>query len=266
MNKNSYFHYKLFIFSSLLIFTIIFAAQTAYSFVGTIKNVYELSAPIIKNLANIGKIKGSPEVGIELARLAKNVPASQLKYFYEVNYLKILVQQNRISPQQMDEYFKNLKDVKGFRNTLSKMVGKNTHLNTNVNSTGHGFELDVANTLARSKFKVISLGDKFTDGLKKAATDIDVIAEKAGKRYAFELKNYNKNFFKLEERKPFYDDIKSLSIYAKQNPNTQPVFLMKNVPDKDTVNHLIAMGKSENVIVGFGDPSHFIKMFLRTSK
>lgn len=242
----------------------------AYGFVGVPKSVIELSIPAIKSIAALGKDKGSKYVANELARefarLAKTTPASQMKYFYEVNYLKILSQQKRISPAQMEEYFKNLKDVKGFRSTLSKMVGKNTSLGTNVNAIGHGFELEVANTLAKSKFKVLSLGDKFDDGIKLAKTDIDILAEKGGKKFAFELKNYNNTYFKIEERAKFYGDIKSMGAYAKQNKDTQSVFLMKNIPDKDTMAHLVAMGKSENVLVGFGDPSTFIKMFLEGVK
>lgn len=264
-------------FNKPILFIIIFTfllypnmAPPSYGFVGVTKNVIELGVPIIKNLAVLGKTKGSKYVASELAReyahLAKTVPASQMKYFYEANYLKILAQQKRIPPAKVDEYFKNLKDVRGFRSTLSKMVGRNTSLGTNANVTGHGFELEVANTLAKSKFKVLSLGDKFDDGIKLAKTDIDILAEKGGKKFAFELKNYNKTQFKLEERVKFYDDIKSMGVYARQNKGTQSVFLMKNVPDKETMAHLIAMGKSENVLVGFGDPSTFIKLFLEGVK
>lgn len=258
------YSYKKFFLSALFLALVFsFMPSASVAFVGTIKNAYELGAPIIKMLATMGKAKGSSSVAIELASLAKNVPASQMKYFYEMNYLKILVQQNRITPRQMEEYYKNLKDVKGFRNTLSKMVGKDTSIYGNANAKGHGFELEMANTLAKSRFKVLSLGDRFKDGLKHAETDVDVLAEKGGKLFAFELKNYSKTNFKLDERSGFYDDIKSMAEYAKQNSNVQPVFLMKNVPDRDTINHLTAIGKANNVMVGFGDPSAFIKAFLR---
>lgn len=238
-----------------VISTVIITAESQ-AFMGAIKSAGELSLEAIKSLAIVGKTKGSSAIAKELAELASKVPTAQRAKFFESAYAKILVQQNRISIKQADEWVKNLASVPGFRNTLSKMAGK-----SDDKYIGHFFELSTANQLAKNNYKIVAIGEKYNDTIKMAATDIDIVARKGGKTFAFELKNYDPKKIGFKEVNEFEKDMKSLKVYSSEHANTSPIFLSRNVPSDPTIaNVLKAYGKANNVKVLFGEPDVAVRM------
>jgi len=233
----------------------IFIVQDCFAYVSMIKNGADISYDLITKLARIGKTKGSSDVAKELALISDNVPVTKRAVFYEAAYTKILVEQNRISKIQADEWHRNLSGIPGYRNTLSKMCGTSIE-----NTVGHRFELDTANSLVKNNFSVIEIGKKFNDGRKLGSTDIDIIAIKEKTTYIFELKNYNRNNFDFETINKFSEDMMSLKSYATQNINSVPIMIIKNKPADRTFEQLIkAHGQHHGVKIIYGEPIHAIQ-------
>lgn len=225
-------------------------AENSYAFIGVAKNVPELSIKAIKSLAITGKTKGSVSVAKELTELANSIPASQRARFFECAYAKILVEQKRITQIQADEFIKNLSSIPGFRNTLSKMVGINDN-----KYIGHLFELRMANQLKKSGYDVLSIGERYNDTIKITATDIDIVAQKGSRGFAFELKNYNPVNISYKEVNSFEQDMQTLKIYSSEHSNVTPIFLSKNAPEDKTIKNILdAYGKKNGVKVLYGEP------------
>jgi hypothetical protein len=100
-------------------------------------------------------------------------------------YLRILVRQGKISMSYADELWKNLKNVDGFVATMKKISSVNP-----AQQMGHLFEIDLANQAVKKGFTVIEIGKKFRDPRKSGLTDLDILIEKAGKKFFIEAKNY----------------------------------------------------------------------------
>lgn len=123
--------------------------------------------------------KGTKKVGQALGRL--NMPNDVL----EDVYLRIAIYQNRIARKEAEVMFVRLNGTQGFRITLSKVIG-----NSSEKTVGHLNELRIANSASINGFKVLGIGRKFDDGIKKAATDIDVLLKKGTKTFVVEAKDY----------------------------------------------------------------------------
>lgn len=234
----------------LIIVISLFFSENGYALVGAAKNIYEISLEVIKSLAVTGKTKGSASVAKELSKIALKVPPAQRAKFFESAYAKILVEQGRISHTQADEWVKNLASVPGFRSTLSKMVGS-----SDSKYVGHFFELSMANQLSKNGYKVMSIGEKYNDTIKLVATDIDLIATKGSRTFAFELKNYNPNKITVKEVNEFERDMQTLKVYASEHKDLIPVFLSKNAPADPAMKAVLnAYGQKNGVKVLYGEP------------
>lgn len=225
--------------------------EPVYAIVGAVKNLSELSIEAIKSLAILGKTKGSASVAKELAALSEKVPSALRAKFFESAYAKILVEQGRISPTQADEWIKNLSSISGFRNTMSKMVGASDH-----KFVGHLFEMNMANQLHKSGYKIVSIGEKYNDAIKLGESDIDIIAKKGKTTFIFELKNYDSRLINFKEVNNFERDMQTLAAYASEHNGVVPVFISKNVPANKTIKEILdAYGEKNNVNVLYGDPT-----------
>lgn len=215
-------------------FIITLFGEPGFTFVGGVKNLSELSIEAIKSLALLGKTKGSASVAKELGVMAENVPSALRARFFESAYAKILVEQGRISPTQADEWIKNLSSIPGFRNTMSKMVGASDY-----KSVGHLFELNMANQLHKSGYKIVSIGEKYNDAIKLGKTDIDIIARKGHDTFIFELKNYDSRLISFKEVNNFERDMQTLGAYASEHKGVVPVFISKNIPADKTIKRIL---------------------------
>ena len=145
------------------------------------KNTKSLPDDEIVKLSKLSdEIHGTKKVGKQLGKL--NLPKEAL----EDSYMRIAVNQGKISRKEAEEMFSRLSGTPGFRGALSKVIGNSTK-----KTIGHLNELKIANHASQNGFKVLGIGEKFSDGLKKAPTDIDIILKQANKTFAIEAKDYS---------------------------------------------------------------------------
>lgn len=123
---------------------------------------------------------GTAIIGAELGKL--NLPDDVL----EDTFMRIAVLQQKIPQSQAETMFSRLTTTPGFRTTLRKIIG-----NSPAGTAGHLHELRMADEAAKRGFKVRAIGESFSDGMKKAPSDIDLILERGGRTFAVEVKHYS---------------------------------------------------------------------------
>lgn len=240
---------KYIIIPLVLVFFSIFACGGYFEGQCYTSTVTKLSVEVIKKLAELGKTKGSKAVGLELVKHAEGLSPEAKAVFFDSSYVKILVEQKRITPSMSEEILKNLSGVPGFRSALSKMCGM-----SEAKTAGHGFEVLTANALQKKGYQVVAIGERFNDGIKTAATDIDLIVEKGANKYIFELKNYHPSSIDNNALINFRGDMQSLNAYAKENRNVKSIFAISSRPNDQNVEKLLeATAKSQNVKILYGD-------------
>lgn len=174
----------------------------------------------IARLASLGnKTGGTKEIGQILGR--RNLPPSVL----EDAYMRIAIQQEKITRLEAEGMMIRLNGTPGFRSTISKIVG-----NSDVKTSGHLHELRIADNAAQNGYKVKGIGETFNDGKKISSTDIDILLEKNGRVVAIEAKNYSPNTPIPMDK--FRADMDSLVEYAKRNPSGRVlnIFSVANKP------------------------------------
>jgi hypothetical protein len=223
-----------------------------------------------KAFIKLGKVEGAlPEKKIiELADMIQN--AGDIKkvgkilgkmklsdQVLEDTYMRIVVHQGKISKHEAEVIFRNLRGVDGLRTTLRKIAGV-----SNVKTSGHLNEVRIANAATENGFKVLSIGEKFQDGVKHV-TDIDVIVKKNGKTFAIEAKNYSSNS-NINIQK-FRADMDTLLAYKKHNgKKVVPVFSITTLPKDPVVRRILekeAERKGIQLIYGLPEEQiHQIKL------
>lgn len=184
------------------------------------KNVKVLPEDEIIKLSEFSdEVLGTKKIGKKLGKL--NLPDDVL----EDAFIRIAIHQKKLTRETAEKMFSRLSGTPGFRPTLRKIIG-----NSDVGTAGHLNELKIANISSVNGFKVLGIGKKFSDGLKKAPTDIDVLLEKGKKIFAIEAKNYASTT-KIPTDK-FRGDLDTLVAYKKMNVNNVvPVFTITNKPN-----------------------------------
>jgi len=132
-----------------------------------IKSSKALKSSEIKELSKIVEKQGTKKLGKLLGKM--KLPNEVL----EDTFMRIAIYQNKITRVEAEHMMMNLKGIKGFRTTLRKVIG-----NSAKKTSGHLHELRLANTAMNNRFKVISIGEQFADGIKKGTTDIDLVFKK----------------------------------------------------------------------------------------
>lgn len=183
-----------------------------------------------KAVIKLSKVRGAlPESQIdELAELARHpgglkqigtkLGAQNLdNIVLEDAYLRVAVTNGQISKNSAYEIFKNLSGTEGLRAGLRKVNSVSP-----PQSKGHLKELFLANEAHKRGAKVIAIGRKFDDGLKRADTDIDVLVRYDKFTFAIESKDYTKDVPLDMIRK----DVASLFAYKNvaKTDNIVPVF------------------------------------------
>ena len=194
-----------------------------------------------------GEANGPSMVGKELGKL--NLPNEAL----EDTYLRIAIHQNKITRHEAEGMYSRLSGTHGFRTTLRKVTGNNY-----AGVTGHLNELNIADTASLHGFKVVGIGEKFSDHIKKSPTDIDIILDRSGKRYIIEAKDYSPTT-RLPIDK-YRADLDTLVVYRdKQRRPVIAVFTISNKPaDSRYLKSLQYEAEKRNVELIFGSPLHQI--------
>jgi hypothetical protein len=203
----------------------------------------------IIRLSTIAKQPGGTKiVGKELGKL--HLP----KDIIEDVYMRIVVHQSKLNRIEAESMFSRLSGIQGFRSTLSKIIGA-----SNVKTSGHLYELRIADKATQFGFKAKGIGIQFDDGIKRGITDVDVLLEISGRPIAIEAKDYlPATTIPIDK---FRADIISLAQYAKKNsnPNVLTVFSMSNKPKEPlSLKILEKEANKYNVQLIFGNPEQQI--------
>jgi hypothetical protein len=189
------------------------------------------------------EVKGTSKVGKELGKL--NLPNDAL----EDAYLRIAIYQNKITRHEAEGMYSRLNGTPGFRTTLRKITGNNP-----VGTIGHMNELKIADTASAHGFRVVRMGERFLDKLKKASTDIDILLERNGKRIAIEAKDYSTSTIISVDK--YRADLDTLVAYRhKQQGPVITIFTITNKPaNSQYLKRLLHEANIRNIQLIFGSP------------
>lgn len=181
---------------------------------------YALPAERVQEFASIAmKPGGAKVVGETVGKMNLH------QAVVEDTFARILVAQGRVQHGEADGWMRRLSGVPGFRGAMSKSMGA-----SEANTIGHLNEVRIADSAARSNFKVHGIGVRFNDPNKKGVTDIDVLLERNGKHVAIEAKAYPGDA--AIPMDGFRADMLTLAEYrmAMAPKKVVPVFAMTNKP------------------------------------
>lgn len=226
-----------------------YGAKSAPKITKILKSSKTLPDDEIVRLSKLSdETKGTAKIGKKLGKL--DLPDDVL----EDTFMRIAIHQNKISRKEAEGMFSRLSGTPGFRTTLRKIIG-----NSDVGVAGHLNELKVADDAYINGFKVLGIGEKFTDGLKKAPTDIDIVLEKGGKYFAIEAKSHASTTRIPMDK--YRADLDTLIIYKNNHPNDViPIFAITNKPyDQKYLKLLKHEAERREVQLIFGPPHVQIK-------
>lgn len=235
----------------LLIISFVNITANAYSYIPIkyiakfIKSSEAFSPAEIEKFAKLlDESHGTKKLGKILGKM--QLPNEVL----EDTFMRLAVYKNKIGRKEAEEMMFYLKDVKGFRTTLRKVIGNSTK-----KTIGHLHELRLAKNASKNGFKVLGIGEKFSDGIKAMPSDIDVLLKNKNKLFAIEAKSYSSTT--VMKPSMIKADMKTLAIYAKQNAskNVIPIFSITNKPtSKVTEEILETEAKKQGVQLIYGNP------------
>lgn len=229
-----------------------FFAQPSFAFVTSViesaKSVVVMLGKVERALpeAEIAELSRQIHHAGDLSKVATSLEKYRLpKVALEDAYLRITVNQGKLEKVEAEKLFGNLSGVAGFKETLRKVAGVNE-----MQLKGHLQELRIANRAKEQGLEVVSIGQKFDDGIKQQLTDVDLILKKDGRTFLIESKNYESsgsyNAINLQ------GDAESLLQYVKQNrcENCTPVFFFTNEPPASIRALLTTTKPGVQIIVG----------------
>jgi len=258
---------------SVSIFLIVMAwcyCSESYAFWGTSKKMGQTA---IKGIIQLGKIEGAlPEKKIveltemiqkagDIKKVGKILGEMKLSDdILEDTYMRIIIQQRKITREEAEEIFENLRGVKGFRTTLSKVSGI-----SDVKSVGHLNEIRIANNASKNGFEVVSIGEIFQDGYKQI-TDIDILLKKNGKIFPIEAKDYSSGTMIPMDK--FRADMDTLVSYKNQNgKNIIPIFSITHHPDNPATRVLLEKeAERRGIQLIYGNPQEQIHLINQLSE
>ena len=183
----------------------------------------------VVRLAQLGrKTGGTKEIGQQLGKM--RLPTAVL----EDTYMRVAIQQSKISRTEAEGMIFHLHGVPGFQTTLRKIVG-----NSDIKTAGHLNELRIADQASQNGFRVKGIGMSFVDANKASPTDIDIILKRKDKVFAIEAKDYlSTTPIPLDK---FRADMVTLNEYAMQNSGVRvvKVFTITNQPNDELTKKLL---------------------------
>lgn len=222
----------------VILFSITFYPSDTYSFWGSAQKMAlklgkladSLPSSKIDDLTELINKKGAgglDDVGKLLGKLRLSDEA------LEDTYMRISLKQGKFNKREANEIFSNLSGITGFRKTIR--VAASSH---SITSKGALHEIRLANYAVVNKFEVIGIRHPFSDGLKKAPTDIDLILKKNNSVFALELKDYSSTTqIPLDK---FRADMDSLVKFKLAQPEqTHLIFSVTNKPQNVVTQKLL---------------------------
>ncbi len=246
--------------STAFLFILIFIAPPqAHAFWGSL---FKKSPSIIAKLSKSSKALPDDEI-IKLSKLSDEANGTmkvskrlgKLKLPNDVledAFMRIAIHQGKIARTEAEGMFVRLGETPGFRSTLRKIIGNNAAV-----TNGHLNELRMADVASQNGFKALGIDEKFTDGLKRAPTDIDVVLESGSKRFAIEAKDYAPT--RQISMDQYRADLDTLVKYKKtHSQQVIPIFAMTNKPDGRYLKILKSEADKRDVELIFGKPQELV--------
>ena len=200
-----------------------------------------LSGSRIRSLSRLaGRRQGTRLVGQAISRMG--LPREVVVD----SYLRIAVEQGKLSPRQAMRWFRSLRGTPGVRGALSKVIGQSA-----VKTQGHLNELAIAAQSQRRGVRVLAIGERFKDPMKRAETDIDLLLKVGGRRLAVEAKDY-----RALGRLPLdmvRRDLDTLKTYCRSGRSCVPVFSVTRRPSDVDYRRLLSESERRGVQVVVGD-------------
>ncbi len=235
----------------------IFVSQASKVVSALIRHPNVVSTKEIRSLAELGKkTGGTKEIGKILG--AKNLPSTVL----EDAYMRIAIQQNKITRVEAEGMMSRLSGTPGFRTTISKVIG-----NSDIKTAGHLNELRIADDAVQKRYKVKGIGYTFDDGIKSSPTDIDVLLVKNGRTVAIEAKNYLSSTSVPMDK--FRADMDTLVEFARRDSSgtVLKVFSITNRPANSSVWRMLNLeAERRGVQLIEGTPAQQIMLIERLLK
>jgi len=204
---------------------------------GWVKATFQLSQKTVDTFFKAYKSgggQGAKILGKEISQAALT-PVQRAEVF-----VRIASEDGRIVKAEAETLFKNLQDVEGLSKTAKwVLVGERN----SPQMVGALYELKAANALSEKGYKILGLRTQFSHPGKKI-TDIDLLVEKGGRRFAIESKAHAKSM-RWDE---VVADAETLLHYRKANPTFEPVFLFKTEPSELVSVKLRQMGIKKLVV------------------
>ena len=161
-------------------------------------------------------------------------------------FLHLAVRKGVLPSEEAVGMFFRLRGVKGFRETLRKIVGVSDSV-----MKGHLYELRLANASSIHGFRVKHINEPYHDGLKRGPSDIDLVLERGDALVTIEAKSYTPPLDKLRA------DMDTLKAYVESAAPQRviPVLAMPR-PKNENTRRLVdeaAKRRGVEVILGSTD-------------
>jgi hypothetical protein len=207
----------------ILTFLLYFALTTqliyaqAVAIPGIVRVIQQITRHFPKNqIDDLARIAKETNGGKELGQVVGKLNLTEVQR--ADTFLRVAVQNGVLTAQHENE-IRKMGNIDGLASLLLKVNSPNTNV-----VKGHIQELEIGICCTQRGGKVLSFGKRFNDGIKSAETDLDVLVEMNGKRFAIESKNYVDVPMDVLRA-----DSHSLLSYCKNNDNTAtPVFAIRN--------------------------------------
>jgi len=210
-----------------------------------------------KTVIKLGKVEGAlPEKKIvelaekikgpnDIKEVRKIIGKMKLpEHVREDTFMRMAIHNKRLSQTEAEKMFSNLRETPGFSSTLSKINGVNPN-----QRKGHLNELRIANQASENSFKILAIGKKFNDGIKKGNTDIDVLFKKNNKTFAIEAKDVEKVDIIVIRK-----DMDSLVAYREKNSDVNLIFTFtKKPPSLKMEKRIEVEAQKKGIQVIYGD-------------
>lgn len=154
---------------------------------GVADDIIEQCAKLVKS----EKPGALNEIGSILGKIFSNpnLTVRERELLLNDAWLRIAQKAGQISAEEADDAFRLLKDCEG----LHALVRKCCSMNVNQ-AAGHLYEFRQAVAFQKKGFNVIGVGVKYSDGLKSAPTDLDLLVQKGNRIFLVESKHYTSGF------------------------------------------------------------------------
>ncbi len=183
------------------------------------------------------------EVGKTLGKILNNPGLTPKARDLILNdaYLRLAQKVGRISAEEADDAFRLLKDADGLHALVRKCCSMNPS-----QAAGHLFEFRQALSFEKKGFNVLGVGIKYSDGLKAAQTDLDLLVRKGDRLFLVESKHYTTGLGAPDVIRADADSLINLKAFLGTelggSTKITPIFTFVSEPSKLLAKQLQAKG------------------------